>query len=89
MGEKVGVKKGDVVHLLTCGGDLDIFFVVIAAWTLGAVPAFGESTLAEDALLDQVREQCFMSCLRTILNLLQGGVIVNSLGWGIRQSEIY
>lgn len=50
-----GVKKGDVVHLLTCGGDLHLIIVVIAAWTLGAVPAFGESTLSDEVLVDHVK----------------------------------
>ena len=45
---------GDVVHMLTIGDRLEILFAIYGCWFVGAVPAFGESQLSEEALVDQV-----------------------------------
>ena len=50
----LGIRANDVVHLLTAGDHLEIFFAVLGLWHLGAVPAFGESSLSDEALVDQV-----------------------------------
>ena len=52
---EIGVKKGDVIHMLTRGDNLDFIFAVLGAWYLGAVPAFGDSTLSEEVLIEQVK----------------------------------
>jgi hypothetical protein len=50
----LGIRANDVVHLLTVGEHLEIFFATLGIWHLGAVPAFGESSLSDEALIDQV-----------------------------------
>ena len=50
----LGIRANDVVHLLTVGEHLEIFYAALGLWHLGAVPAFGESSLSEEALIDQV-----------------------------------
>lgn len=50
----VGIQKDDVVHMLTDGDDLDSVTSVVAVWAVGAIPAFGEATLVEEAIIDQV-----------------------------------
>ena len=52
--QNLGVKPNDVVHILVGGDHLDIPFAVLGAWYIGAIPAFGEATLCEEALVDQV-----------------------------------
>jgi hypothetical protein len=51
--KKVGVGCGDVVHLLTRKSGLQIVFAVLGAWFIGAVPAFSESSLSDEALIEQ------------------------------------
>ena len=51
---ELGVEAGDVIHILTTGEHLDILFAIYGCWFIGAVPAFGESQLSEEALVDQV-----------------------------------
>ena len=50
----IGVQKDDVVHMLTDGDHLDSVTSVVAVWAIGAIPAFGEATLTDDAIIDQV-----------------------------------
>ena len=52
--QNLGVKPNDVVHILVGGDHLDIPFAVLGAWYIGAIPAFGEATLCEGALVEQV-----------------------------------
>jgi hypothetical protein len=42
-----------VVHLLADGCGLEIVFAILGAWFVGAVPAFGEASLSDAALIDQ------------------------------------
>ncbi len=53
-----GLKAGQVVHLLTGGDHLEVVIAALAVWYIGAVPAFGESSLPEEALVDQVEQIC-------------------------------
>lgn len=55
---RYGLKAGEVVHLLTGGEHLEVVIAALAVWYIGAVPAFGESSLSEEALVDQVRNPC-------------------------------
>ena len=50
----VGIQKDDVIHMLTDGDDLDSVTSVVAVWAVGAIPAFGEATLVDEAIIDQV-----------------------------------
>jgi hypothetical protein len=50
----LGINANDIVHLLTVGEHLEIFYATLGLWYLGAVPAFGESSLSDEALVDQV-----------------------------------
>ncbi len=49
----VGMKKGDVVHLLL-GNHNMVFSSCFGAWILGAVPSSGEVTMESSAIADQV-----------------------------------
>ena len=58
------MKKNDIVHLLISGDDIRVVFAALGCWVLGAVPAFGDSWLSEEALKDQVThhlKHCFTS----------------------------
>jgi hypothetical protein len=43
--------------MLTDGDHLDTVTAVLAVWALGAIPAFGEVTLVDDAIKDQVLQR--------------------------------
>ena len=62
----LGINANDVVHLLTVGDHLEIFFSVLGLWHLGALPAFGESSLSDEALVDQVEIRCFLPFLISV-----------------------
>ena len=51
---QLGVSAGDVIHFLTGPEEVEVVFAVLAAFLVGAVPAFGDATITEQALLDQV-----------------------------------
>jgi hypothetical protein len=40
--------------MLTDGNDLESVTSVVAVWAIGAIPAFGEGTLVDEAIIEQV-----------------------------------
>ena len=69
---QLGVSAGDIIHFLTGPEEVEVVFAVLAAFLAGAVPAFGDATITEQALLDQVVKGKVLQYIKFWMNVMIG-----------------